>query len=301
MSTNIFEISNVDCAYKKHGEKVRVVLSVKELNIPSGKMVFIIGPAGIGKSTILETLGIMNNTLVTNPNSIFNYYQPNSTETFNVIEMWKRNKDKELSAFRRNNFSFIFQQTNLMRNFSAYQNVMITGMLQGQTDRESAIRTKEIFGEIKMPAFDMTRNSTKLSGGQQQKVAYARAIIPSFNILFGDEPTGNLDFNNARLLISEMQKHIERNKSTVIIVSHDLDVSVRYADVIIKIQAIKDQQGEISQGIIDQTSLYSKEENGLWSHLNKFYSNEDLLDHLKKNILQKENDVEFLHTFKNLA
>lgn len=291
MSTNIFEINNLECAYKKHGEKARAVLSVKELNIPSGKMIFIIGPSGIGKSTILETLGIMNNTLVVNPNSKFIYFQPNSAETYDIIEMWKRNKDKELSTFRRNNLSFIFQQTNLMRNFSAYQNVMITGMLQGQTDRESAIRTKEIFSEIKMPVFDMTRNSTKLSGGQQQKVAYARAILPSFNILFGDEPTGNLDFNNARLLISEMQKHIEKNKSTVIIVSHDLDVSVRFADIIIKIQALKDQQGEISKGIIDKTSLYSKEGNGLWRHLDKSYSDEELLDHLKKNILQIENEA----------
>lgn len=293
MDKNIFEISDLNCAYTKPIEKKRIiVLNVKELNIPAGKMVFIIGPSGIGKSTILETLGIMNNTLDVNPDSKFLYYPSGSDEPTSIIDLLKRNKDKELSAFRRNNFSFIFQQTNLMRNFSAYQNVMVTGMLQGYEERESEKRTKEIFEEIKLPEFDTKYNAALLSGGQQQKLAYARAILPNFKILFGDEPTGNLDLNNARLLVSEMKKIIESQQSTVIIVSHDLRLAVRFADVIIEIQAITDGTEDKKHGLIDLNSVYSKTENGKWSHLDDFYTNDELVNHLEDRILEKENKEE---------
>jgi len=295
MKRNLFELRNVDCAYKKKGDKERIVLSVKELDIPAGKIIFIIGPSGIGKSTILETLGVMNNTIVSNPLSRFEYFQFDTDQTFDLISMWKRNKDKELSSFRRRNFSFIFQQTNLMRNFSAYQNVMITGMLQGKSDRDCAIKSKEIFEAIGMPDFDMSRKATELSGGQQQRLAFARAIIPDFNVLFGDEPTGNLDNANARNLMAQIQNQIKmRQNCTSIIVSHDLDNSVLFADIIVLIEPKEDMNGEISQGIIDKSSVYTKNNDGKWINEDKSYNQSEILSVFRKSIFRNNSFQEEL-------
>jgi len=110
---NIFEIKNLKCAYQSD----TVVLEVKLLNIPFGKIVFVVGESGIGKSTILETLGLMNNTITSDPNTLLNYCATPTSESVNIVDLRKNKSDNKISEFRLHNFSFIFQQTNLMRNF----------------------------------------------------------------------------------------------------------------------------------------------------------------------------------------
>lgn len=290
MNMDIFEIKNLNCAYKEYGrERSRIVLHIKELNIPAGKLVFIIGSSGIGKSTILETLGLMNNTLDGKPNnSIFKYHHPKTNETYDLIEIIERDNDQELSAFRRSNFSFIFQQTNLMHNFSTYQNVMITSMLQGETEKKSKSKTKEIFEVIGITEEDVSGVPTKLAGGQQQRLAYARAILPDFNVLFGDEPTGNLDFGNANILINDIKTQIKEKKATAIIVSHDLNLAIEFADLILLIQPVKDEEGKIIMGYVDALSAFQNIGNGQWLNDKKTYrNNQDLHIFLKERISNK--------------
>ena len=119
-----------------------MVLEIKTLSIPRGKKVFIVGESGIGKSTILETLGLMNNTIVPDENTVFSFYG-NNDESIDLAKLWKLS-DAELSAFRLKHFSFIFQSTNLMRNFTAYENIALTRMLQGYSRESSYQKTHEV-------------------------------------------------------------------------------------------------------------------------------------------------------------
>ena len=127
----LFDISRLRCSYdKKYREGLsRVVLEIEHLVIPRGKKVFIVGESGIGKSTILETLGMMNNTIVPDGQTRFVFFDNEDKET-DLKGMWNK-RDKILSDFRLKNYSFIFQSTNLMKNFTAFENIAFTRMLQG--------------------------------------------------------------------------------------------------------------------------------------------------------------------------
>ena len=130
----LFEIKNLRCSYdKKYVEgKSKVVLEINDLVIPRGKKIFIVGESGVGKSTILETLGLMNNTIVPDDNATFRFFDKDENPK-DLAMLWYANSDKKLSDFRLKNYSFIFQSTNMMHNFTAYENVTFTRMLQGFT------------------------------------------------------------------------------------------------------------------------------------------------------------------------
>ncbi len=255
----LFEISDLQCSYDKQSYK-KIVLDIKNMIIPKGKKVFIVGESGIGKSTILEVLGLMNNTIVPNNGSRFIFYD--DSRPVDILSLWKKNDDKELSDFRRKHFNFIFQSTNLMRNFTAYENISITRMLQGY-DRESSFKkASEILSDLGLSHIDEKRMAQEMSGGQQQRLAFARAIIPDFSVLFGDEPTGNLDSENATKAMRLLSDKLEELKgSSAIIVTHDMRLATSFADIVIKIKketkASKQNDEESNfYGIIDQDCEY---------------------------------------------
>lgn len=256
----LFEIFNLRCSYDKH-EHRKIVLDIKHLVIPKGKKVFIVGESGIGKSTVLEVLGMMNNTIVPDKDSRFLFYD--SDGPVDLISMWRRNNDSELSDFRRKHFNFIFQSTNLMRNFTAYENISITRMLQGYDRRSSFEKASQVLNDLGLGHIDEFRMAQELSGGQQQRLAFARAVIPDFTVLFGDEPTGNLDSDNAvnamRLLSGKLK---ELRGSSAIIVTHDMHLATSFADIIIKIKKVlfrsgHDKEEFSSYGMIDQDCVYT--------------------------------------------
>lgn len=299
---NIFEIKNLKCAY--HQDKV--VLEVKHLEIPFGKIVFVVGESGIGKSTILETLGLMNNTIVSDSTTVFNYYSiydsKSSEKTFiceDIIKLWNEKSDKKLSTFRLKNFSFIFQLTNLMRNFTAYENIAITSMLQGKTKAESITKTIKALCALGLEEIDHTREVNALSGGQQQRLSFARAIVPDFSVLFGDEPTGNLDPVTAEIVMDIMRKELkgetnenkcpteidERKYSSAIIVSHAIDLALQFADIIIKIHSVpREEDPKKNYGVIDEHSVFEKcKKSNKWTSTEGEFNHDDLLKKLKYN------------------
>lgn len=262
MMDKLFEIHNLKCTYDKHyvESKSKLVLEIKELVIPKGKKIFIVGESGIGKSTILELLGLMNNTTVPSLDSSFVFYD--GDKVVDLLEMWKRNNDDELSAFRLKHFNFIFQSTNLMRNFTAYENISLTRMLQNHSRSESFDAASIVLKDLGLGHIDKKRMAQELSGGQQQRLAFARAILPDFSVLFGDEPTGNLDSENAikamQLLTTKLNEYSDRS---AIIVSHDMHLATAFADVIIRIRKKKrtelDRHNEISYyGLLDSESIF---------------------------------------------
>lgn len=277
---NIFDIQNLKCSYKKTG-KVRpsdLVLEIDSLQIPKGKVVFFVGPSGVGKSTILETLGFMNKTIV-------------SVDTFNycgqdVKSVWEWD-DNKISGFRNSEFSFVFQQCNLMDNFTAYENVMATALIQGMDWNEARKKTHHVLELLKLPANE-DRPIYEYSGGQRQRLAFARAILPTFNVIFGDEPTGNLDPKTAENLMELLTTVVRKENASAIIVSHDMHLAIDYADMIVQIQRVAIEEEKESpqenknqevkhKGLINASSFYEKQENMQWLHCGQEYTNNDLL------------------------
>ncbi len=280
----IFDIKNLKCAYQPD----KIVLDVKLLQIPFGKIVFVVGESGIGKSTILETLGLMNNTIVKGDDTVLNYCAAPNSEKVNILELWNEKGDKRLSEFRLHNFSFIFQQTNLMRNFTAYENIAITRMLQGKSRADSITKTKEALSALGLNQIDFKREVFELSGGQQQRLAFARAIVPDFSVLFGDEPTGNLDPVTAEKVMTILRNQLKGENSnhidaTAIIVSHSIELAIEFGDIIIKIHSVpREEDPERSYGLIDEKSIYEKID-GVWFTQNKEYSDNEIQSVLKYN------------------
>ena len=293
---NLFEIDNLRCSYDKHYEEGRskVVLEIKHLVLPRGKKVFIVGESGIGKSTILETLGLMNNTIVPDgEDSRFEFCDIDGTKR-DLKRMWHTGSDKELSLFRMKHYSFIFQSTNLMRNFTAYENVAFTRMLQGYTQYSCFQRTKKVMEDLGLEHVDEQRMAQELSGGQQQRLAFARAILPDFTVLFGDEPTGNLDAENAQRVMRILSAKLDdveeatNGASSAIIVSHDMHLAVTFADVIIKIRkAVRpkahEEDEDITYGIIDDECVFTPDsEHDQWTNGRVSMKNDEFEDYLRK-------------------
>lgn len=283
----LFEIKDLRCSYDKRykeGES-KVVLEIHDLVIPKGKKVFIVGESGIGKSTILETIGMMNNTIVPDKDAKFLFYD--DAKPVDLAALWKKS-DRELSQFRLKHFSFIFQSTNLMRNFTAYENIALTRMLQGYSRASSFEKTGQVLKELGLDHIDETRMTHELSGGQQQRLAFARAILPDFTVLFGDEPTGNLDSDNAvkamELLTAKLS---DLQDSTAIIVSHDMHLAVTFADVIIKIRKHSRPSASVNDevlyyGVIDKSSVFTVGVDGQWSNGEESYLPKDFELYLKR-------------------
>lgn len=289
--TLLFDIKNLRCSYDKNyreGES-KVVLEINRLEIPRGKKIFIVGESGIGKSTILETLGMMNNTIVPGDDTTFTFYDTKGGET-NLAALWSSRSERRLSDFRLHNYSFIFQSTNLMRNFTAFENVAFTRMLQGYSRFQCFQRTRVALDALGLDHVGEERLAHELSGGQQQRLAFARAILPDFTVLFGDEPTGNLDGENAvRLMQILSSKLDELGGASAIIVSHDMHLSVTFADVIVKIRKEfrpRKHAGdeEIAYGVIDETCVYTPADDSRssWTNGTDSYPTGEFEDFLRK-------------------
>ena len=265
---NYFEIKKLECSYECKEANPKVVLQADELNIPKGEVVFIVGQSGCGKSTILESLGLMNNTILSADKfMIF----PEEGKKIDVTKVWQQ-KNSVLSDIRKKYFSFIFQQTNLMRNFSIRENALIPQLIKGggkdYEDTFLQVGLEQILKENR-------QNVGELSGGQQQRLSFVRAFLSDFKILFGDEPTGNLDPENADNLMKIIADEIHKSADkTAIIVSHSPELSIKYADRIIKIHEEEWQHGD-TYGKIDSDSIYEKR-NSKWFHNQTEISSEKL-------------------------
>ena len=272
----LFTIENLRCSYDRHyvEGRSRVVLEIKSLRLQRGQKVFIVGESGIGKSTILETLGMMNNTIVPDESTRFIFHEAEGKEV-DLCALW-HGSDDALSAFRLRHYSFIFQSTNLMRNFTACENVAYTRMLQGYPRQECMERTHQVLADLGLGHISEERMAHELSGGQQQRLAFARAILPSFTVLFGDEPTGNLDPENAARVMQILSRKLdEQQGATAIIVSHDMKMATTFADVIVKIRRevrpkVHEDDESITYGIIDDDCVLTPDK---YSLLTTHYTN----------------------------
>jgi ABC-type lipoprotein export system ATPase subunit/ABC-type antimicrobial peptide transport system permease subunit len=232
MNQNLFDIQNLVCSYS--GDDSNKVLSIDKLSIPRGKLVFLLGASGCGKSTLLETLGLMNDTVV---GGSITFHPDDVPQQVDLPALWNQSNEGLLNDIRRKHYSFIFQNTNLMENFTAYENVCLSGMIKENVSQEKILDdARQLMDKVKLfeSEVDLSTVALNLSGGQRQRLAFVRALNNKATVLFGDEPTGNLDEANANELFEIIKSNLGRGLSAIV-VSHDINLAVKHADEIVVI------------------------------------------------------------------
>jgi putative ABC transport system ATP-binding protein len=180
------------------------------LEIRPGEVVGIMGPSGSGKSTLLHILGCLDSA--------------NSGEVWLDGRRVDSLSRRDLARLRRNEVGFIFQTFNLVPSFTALENVMLAAEYAGKGRREAREAARNALAQVGLADREDHR-PTELSGGQQQRVAIARALVNSPKVIFGDEPTGNLDSASSAEVV-EMMHHINRETGTTfVLVTHDPGVA----------------------------------------------------------------------------
>ena len=194
--------------YKSYGPLQ--VLKGVDIDISKGEIVSISGSSGAGKSTLLHILGTLDNA--------------DSGEIFLENKKVSSLKGKELANFRNEHIGFVFQFHHLLPEFSAIENICVPGWIAGKKNKELNKRALELLELLNLR--DRAEHKPgELSGGEQQRVAVARALINSPSIVMADEPTGNLDSTNARELHNLFIDLRERFQQTFLIVTHNEELA----------------------------------------------------------------------------
>ncbi|MDD4820524.1 MAG: ABC transporter ATP-binding protein [Flavobacteriales bacterium] len=187
------------------------VLRGVSLEVAPREIVSIVGPSGAGKTTLLQILGTLDTP--TPVKGMDSYVQINSVRTDGM-------KDKTLSAFRNKNIGFIFQFHRLLPEFSAIENVCLPAMISGKSLTEAKKEASEILDFLSL-SHRYTHYPNELSGGEQQRVSVARALICHPEVIFADEPSGNLDSHNADELHRLFLSLRDTFGQTFVIVTHN--------------------------------------------------------------------------------
>ena len=193
--------------FKSYGDLA--VLKGIDLKIESGEIVAIVGPSGAGKTTLLQILGTLDSADTNEKTKI----------EIDGVDIEKMNPNK-IAAFRNQHFGFIFQFHELLPEFTALENVCLPGWI-GKSDGQK-LKIKAIDLLTQMGLSDrLNHKPLELSGGEQQRVAVARALINDPKVVFADEPSGNLDSQNATSLHEVFFKLRDQTGCTFIIVTHN--------------------------------------------------------------------------------
>jgi len=268
----IFELKNAVLGY---GDKE--VLHINKLTIEQGKLIVFFGESGIGKSTLLEALGLMNETILKGSITLF----PMTDNEYVYPIKWNNSNDKEISNYRKLHFSFIFQETNLMPNFSIEENIAVTKIIQNGNKVDNNEELDKKLSELGLDKIDKNDSHLTLSGGQKQRVAFVRATLPSFTVLFGDEPTGSLDDSKANYLMQKLKSLVNDGKKCVIIVTHNIELSLKYADHIVLL-------GKEHDGKACITNEFNKADSLSWFDKNNNKLSNDIV---KANLIPSQNNI----------
>ena len=196
------------------------VLNDINLKLKSNQITTIVGPSGAGKTTLLHILGTLSK-----PDNL-----KNSSLEIDNIDIFKLKNDA-LSKFRNKKIGFIFQFHELLPEFSALENVCIPKLISGESLNKSRIKGIELLNDLGLKN-RINHKPSELSGGEQQRVAVARALINNPKIIFADEPTGNLDSESAEILHQLFFRLRDKIGCSFVIVTHNKDLTKKSDQII---------------------------------------------------------------------
>ena len=186
------------------------VLKGINLEIADSSVVTIVGASGAGKSTLLHLIGTLD--------------RPDEGRVLiDNTDLYKLS-DKELAEFRNRNIGFVFQFHHLLPEFTAVENVALPAMIAGQSKEAALKRATELLDYLKL-SDRLTHKPSQLSGGEQQRVAVARALVNNPKLILADEPSGNLDTENARKLHQLFFDLRDRFGQTFVVVTHNTELA----------------------------------------------------------------------------
>ncbi|MEC4558912.1 MAG: ABC transporter ATP-binding protein ['Conium maculatum' witches'-broom phytoplasma] len=211
----MFEITNINKGFVTKAGIPTIALNNVSLKLPNKGLIFILGKSGLGKSTLLNLLGGLDQ--YDSGNIAINKH---STQTL---------KQNDLDNYRNGVIGFIFQEFNLMESMNVYENIALANEIQGQKHDSNLIR--ELLKEMDLLGYE-GRKINELSGGKKQRIAIARAFVKNPEIILADEPTGNLDSKTSEQIFNILQK-LSKDK-LVVVVSHDAESAFKYGNRVIE-------------------------------------------------------------------
>ena len=208
MNKNIIEIDNLTKQFENSGSKITVLKNIN-LKIETGSVIAIVGPSGSGKSTFLHLLSLLD--------------RPSKGKIKILGKSIVDLSDDEKNKIIREHISIIFQNNNLLSDFTALENVALPLIIRDKDYKTSIKKAEEFLKKVNLGQ-RLNHFPSDLSGGEQQRVAIARALIAETKIILADEPTGNLDIKNSKEVFSYFLKLKEKNK-IILIATHNRELA----------------------------------------------------------------------------
>ena len=210
MNKILLETTNLKKSFEHVNGRITLFENIN-LKIQEGDLVALVGPSGSGKSSLLHLLALLD--------------EPTKGEIILNKEQTKNLSDSQRDEIRRKYISIIFQDNNLLTDFTAFENVMMPLIINNESNDNIKKKSKKILRDVKI----LNRSNhfpKELSGGEQQRVAIARALVAETKLILADEPTGNLDFKTSREIFSLFLK-LKKLKKTIIFATHNRELANR--------------------------------------------------------------------------
>jgi lipoprotein-releasing system ATP-binding protein len=208
MNKEILKLSKISKKFTSSGNNILILKNIN-LKIKKGELIALTGPSGSGKSTLLHIIALLD--------------QPTSGEVFFKNKSLTKSTDNEKDVTRQNGISIIYQQNNLLADFTALENVMMPLLNIGFSTKNASLKASKILTSVNLSK-RINHFPNELSGGEQQRVAVARAIITEPDLILADEPTGSLDSKTAKEIFSLFIKLQSKNRA-ILYATHNRDLS----------------------------------------------------------------------------
>ena len=212
MNESVLELKGLHKTYNSGKPNQIDVLSNAELSLKEGEVVALVAPSGAGKSTLLHIAGLLDT--------------PDSGDVILKGEMLNVKSDARRTIIRRRDIGFIYQFHHLLPEFSAAENIMIPQMVDGIPRSKAYDRAGELLSKVGLGS-RVKHRPAELSGGEQQRVAFCRALANRPSILLADEPTGNLDQTTSHQVFDTLLSIVRETRLSALIATHNPDIAER--------------------------------------------------------------------------